>query len=105
LFGISHTFPNSMHRMHQGREMNLRPPSDLIHSFRATLQKLEHTLSSPEDEHVLAEIKNTLLIRIADLEISEAAKPADGEPAEPLLQAVREVLLRAKGATQLDKLD
>ena len=73
--------------MHQGIEMNLRPQSDLIHSLRATLQKLEHTFSSPGDEHVLAEIRNTLLIRIADLEISEAIRPANGEPAKPLLQA------------------
>jgi hypothetical protein len=85
--------------------MNLRPPSNLIHNLRATLQKLEHTLSSPEDEHVLVEIKNTLLIRIADLEISEAAKPADGQPAEPPLQAVREVLLKAEKTTRLDKLN
>lgn len=85
--------------------MNLRPSSDLILNLRATLQKLEHTLSSPEDEHVLAEIKNTLLIRIADLEISEAIRPANAEPAEHLLHAVREVLLKAGKTTRLDKLD
>ena len=78
--------------------MNLNPSSDLIHNLRATLQKLEHTHSLPEDEHFWVEIKNTLLIRIADLEISEAIRPADGEPAKPLLQA-------AGQTTQLDKLD
>jgi hypothetical protein len=82
-----------------------RLPAELVHSLRATLQKLEHTLALPEDEHVLAEIKNTLLIRIADLEISEAVQPADGEPVEPLLQAVEEALLRAERATELEKLD
>jgi hypothetical protein len=82
-----------------------RPPAELVHSLRATLQKLEHTVSLPEDERVLAEIKNTLLIRIADLEISQAVQLTDGESVESLLQAVEEALVRAKGATKLGELD
>ena len=54
--------------------MGIRPSSELIQSLRVTLQKLEQALSSPEDANCLAEIKRILLIRIANLEATEALK-------------------------------
>jgi hypothetical protein len=67
-------------------EMKLRTSSDIIHSLRFTSSNLEQLFATnPEDEQELAELKRALLLGIADLESREAAKPADSEPAAPVL--------------------
>jgi hypothetical protein len=60
-----------------------RPTTELIRSLRATLQRIEESFASPEDQPVLAELGRIILLRIADLEFVEAAVgKANAEEAE-----------------------
>jgi hypothetical protein len=43
-------------------------------ALRATLQKLEQSLASPDDAALLAEIKKIVLLRIAEIDAAEALK-------------------------------
>ena len=69
--------------------MGHRPASELIQSLRSTLQKLEETCASPEDETLLAELKRILLLRIADLEFVGAAVEKGNSGAAEHQDAVR----------------
>lgn len=60
--------------------MGRRPSSELIQSIRATLQRLEENIASPEDQPRIAELKRILLLRIADLEfVGAAVEKADAD--------------------------
>lgn len=43
-------------------------------ALRATLQKLEQTVNSPEEAVVLAELRRIVLRRIAEIDAAEAVK-------------------------------
>ncbi len=45
-----------------------RPTLDTLESLRITLQKLEHGLDSLQDATAMAELKRSILLRIAELE-------------------------------------
>jgi hypothetical protein len=57
--------------------MEPRPASELIQSLRLTLQKIEENFASVEDEPNIAELKRILLLRIADIEATEALREAE----------------------------
>src|SRR3954469_24514678 len=57
--------------------MEPRPASELIQSLRLTLQKIEENFASVEDEPNIAELKRILLLRIADIEATEALRKAE----------------------------
>src|SRR4051794_30547117 len=57
--------------------MEPRPASELIQSLRLTLQKIEENFASAEDEPNIAELKRILLLRIADIEATEALRKAE----------------------------
>jgi len=60
-----------VHQIDSGVLVGLRPTVETIESLRATLQKLEESFASVEDEPVLGELKHLLLLRIAQLEAAE----------------------------------
>jgi len=66
--------------------VGLHPASELIESFRATLQKLEQDSASLDDQTDIAELKSILLNRIADLELVDAlnGQSSVSTPDEPL---------------------
>ncbi len=61
--------------------MTPRPPRETLESLRVTLHKLEQTTDSASDGQDVAELKQILLNRIAELETLNALSPADPEPA------------------------
>lgn len=61
--------------------MTLRPSRETLDSLRVTLHKLEQTTDSTSDGQDVAELKQILLNRIAELETLNALQPADTEPA------------------------
>jgi hypothetical protein len=61
--------------------MNLRPARETLDSLRVTLQKLEQTADSSSNGHDVAELKQILLNRIAELEALHAMQPEDTTPA------------------------
>jgi hypothetical protein len=65
--------------------MNPRPHFNTLESLRTTLQKLEQSSDSDQDEASMAELKRVLLNRIADLELSQALERTAEITAEPPL--------------------
>jgi len=57
--------------------MESRPSSELIQSLRLTLRKIEENFPCAEDEPNIAELKRILLLRIADIEATEALRQAE----------------------------
>jgi hypothetical protein len=53
-----------------------RPSLDTLESLRITLQKLEHGLDSMRDPTVMAELKRSILLRIAELEAHDEVSNA-----------------------------
>jgi hypothetical protein len=51
-----------------------RPSPDTLESLRITLQKLEHGIDSMLDAAAMAELKRTILLRIAELEAANAVQ-------------------------------
>jgi hypothetical protein len=61
--------------------MALRSTKETLESLRVTLQKLEQTTDSPSNGQDIAELKQILLNRIAELEALSAIEPAAVESA------------------------
>ena len=61
--------------------MSVRPARETLESLRVTLHKLEQTADSASDRQDVAELKQILLNRIAELETLNALQPADTDPA------------------------
>jgi hypothetical protein len=53
------------------------PSSEIIHSLRATLQHIEENLAIDTDRAHLADIKRTILLRIAAIEAVQANPSAE----------------------------
>jgi hypothetical protein len=53
--------------------MSIRPLRDTLEALRATLQNLEKGLDPTQDATVAAELKRAVLLRIAELELLDAA--------------------------------
>ena len=94
--------------------MNSRPSRETLESLRVTLHKLEQTTDPASDGQDVAELKQILLNRIAELETLNALQPADAEPAIasapsdlPQLAAVteEESVSATMETISLDKLD
>ena len=92
--------------------MTLRNARETLDSLRVTLQKLEQTADSVSDGRDVAELKQILLNRIAELETLNALQPAQAEPMPtpsnlPHLTAeTEEISVQEVGQTQaLEKLD
>jgi hypothetical protein len=58
--------------------MPRRPTQKTLESLHVTLQKLEQTENSAQDEESISELKRVLLNRIVDLELSKTLET--GEP-------------------------
>jgi hypothetical protein len=58
-----------------------RSSKETLESLRVTLQKLEQSTDSPSNGHDVAELKQILLNRIAELETLSAMEPAQAESA------------------------
>ena len=56
-----------------------RSSKETLESLRVTLQKLEQTTDSPSNGQDVAELKQILLNRIAELEALSAMQPAEVE--------------------------
>jgi hypothetical protein len=54
-----------------------RPTLDTLESLRITLQKLEHSLDSMQDATAMAELKRSILLRIAELEAANSFQHDD----------------------------
>jgi hypothetical protein len=63
--------------------MTPRSSKETLESLRVTLQKLEQTTDSPSNGQDIAELKQILLNRIAELEALSAMGPAEVESAPP----------------------
>ncbi len=63
--------------------MNLRPARETLDSLRVTLQKLEQTTDPASDGQDVAELKQILLNRIAELEALQVLQPTEEVVAEP----------------------
>jgi hypothetical protein len=61
--------------------MTVRSSRETLESLRVTLQKLEQTTDATADGRDVAELKQILLNRIAELEALNALQPADPDPA------------------------
>jgi hypothetical protein len=95
--------------------MTLRPPRETVESLRLTLQSLEQSADPTSNPDEVAELKQILLKRIADLEILDAletqpASTASGQNADmavdmvPLeILAAEEPADEATRSLQLDK--
>ena len=59
----------------------MRSSSELIQSLRITLQKLEESFASSEDESDMGELKRIILLRIADIEALQALEAASSTEA------------------------
>jgi hypothetical protein len=60
--------------------MTPRSTRETLDSLRVTLQKLEQTADSVSDGQDVAELKQILLNRIAELETLKALQPPDAQP-------------------------
>ena len=60
--------------------MTPRNTRETLDSLRVTLQKLEQTADSVSDGRDVAELKQILLNRIAELETINALQPAQADP-------------------------
>jgi len=92
--------------------MASRSSQETLESLRVTLHKLEQTTDPASDEQAVAELKQILLNRMAELETLNALAPAQAEPVPaasdlPPLVAVteEETAQEAVSAVPLDKLD
>jgi hypothetical protein len=93
--------------------MNLRPARETLDSLRVTLQKLEQTTDPASDGHDVAELKQILLNRIAELEAlnaMQAPEPAAPAPSPSELPPIavtaeKEPANEAADQTALEKLD
>ena len=94
--------------------MTSRPSRETLQSLRVTLHKLEQATDSVSNGQDVAELKQILLNRIAELESLNALSPADSEPAAasapsdlPHLAAVTEEtsVKDAMETVPLEKLD
>jgi hypothetical protein len=93
--------------------MTPRSSKETLESLRITLQKLEQSPGSPSDTQDIAELKQILLNRIAELEALSAMGPTEVESASPSpsdlpsLAVVTEEdgVKKAADATSLEKLD
>jgi hypothetical protein len=94
--------------------MTSRPSRETLESLRVTLHKLEQTTDSASDGQDVAELKQILLNRIAELETLNALSPPDSEPASapaptelpPLAAVTEEESIKDTGETvPLEKLD
>jgi hypothetical protein len=91
--------------------MSARPSSETLESLRVTLQKLEQTTDANGQD--IAELKQILLNRIAELEALSAIGPVGMDspapsPSElPSLAVVtdEDVIKNSSEATSLEKLD
>jgi hypothetical protein len=63
--------------------MNLRPARETLDSLRVTLQKLEQTTDPASGAQDVAELKQILLNRIAELEALQAMQPPENDAAAP----------------------
>ncbi len=61
--------------------MTARSPKETLESLRVTLQKLEQTSYAASDTQDIAELKQILLNRIAELEALSAMEPTEIESA------------------------
>ena len=55
--------------------MHHRPTSEIIQSLRATLRHIEENLALDANVSVLVELKRIILLRIDDLEATNATSP------------------------------
>ena len=103
-----------MHQTHVGAPLAMAPRSskETLESLRVTLQKLEQTTDSPSNGQDIAELKQILLNRIAELEALSAMGPAEAESAPsspsdlpPLVKGTEETEKRTADATPLEQLD
>ena len=92
--------------------MTGRPSREILESVRLTLQKLEQATDRTSDGHEIAELKQILLNRIAELEALNLLEPAQAaapvSPSElPALAANSEVNPVTEGArpTPVEKFD
>jgi hypothetical protein len=93
--------------------MTARSPKETLESLRVTLQKLEQTSYAASDTQDIAELKQILLNRIAELEALSAMEPTEIEsapssPADlPSLAVVTEdeMAKEAGDISPLEKLD
>ena len=60
--------------------MTPRPTRETLDSLRVTLQKLEQNADPASNGQDVAELKQILLNRIAELETLNALQPAESEP-------------------------
>jgi len=63
--------------------MTSRSPKETLESLRLTLQKLEQSTDSQSNGQDIAELKQIILNRIAELEALSALQPAEVESAPP----------------------
>ena len=92
--------------------MTPRNTRETLDSLRVTLQKLEQTADSVSDGRDVAELKQILLNRIAELETLNALQPAPTEPVQApsdlphLATETEEKSVQEAGQAQvLEKLD
>jgi hypothetical protein len=93
--------------------MNPRPARETLDSLRVTLQRLEQTIDPSPDGHDVAELKQILLNRIAELEALQALQPpeviapaqAPSELSPIAITAEKELAREAPDQTVLEKLD